>query len=89
MINALGDKSGRIDAQRSRVEPSAAAVRPHGEGRGPRAEASPTAAAELVAQGPPVDSDKVQMIRSAIAEGRYPVDPHKIAERMLALGFAP
>lgn len=88
MINALGDKSGRIEGHRSRVEPHAAAARPHG-GRGPRAEASPTAAAELVAQGPPVDSAKVQMIRAAIAEGRYPVDPHKIAERMLALGFAP
>jgi negative regulator of flagellin synthesis FlgM len=40
---------------------------------------------EIVAGGPPVDSDKVAAIRAAIAEGRYPVDPEKIAERMIAL----
>jgi negative regulator of flagellin synthesis FlgM len=42
---------------------------------------------ELVAGGPPVDSARVAAIRAAIAEGRYPVDPEKIAERMLALDF--
>jgi negative regulator of flagellin synthesis FlgM len=35
--------------------------------------------------GPPVDSDKVAAIRSAIAEGRYPVNPARIAEAMLSL----
>jgi negative regulator of flagellin synthesis FlgM len=40
---------------------------------------------DLVAEGPPIDSAKVDAIRAAIAEGRYPVDADKIAERMIAL----
>jgi negative regulator of flagellin synthesis FlgM len=39
----------------------------------------------MAASGPPVDMDKVAAIRAAIAEGRYPVDAGKIAERMIAL----
>ena len=39
----------------------------------------------LVAGGPPVDAAKVAAIRTAIAEGRYPVDAGKIAESMIAL----
>ena len=39
----------------------------------------------LVAGGAPVDSAKVAAIRSAIAEGRYPIDADRIAERMMAL----
>ncbi len=40
---------------------------------------------ELVSSGPPVDAAKVATIRAAIAEGRYPVDANRIAERMIAL----
>jgi negative regulator of flagellin synthesis FlgM len=39
----------------------------------------------LVSGGAPVDSAKVAAIRTAIAEGRYPVDAGRIAERMIAL----
>ena len=41
--------------------------------------------AELAGSGPPVDTDKVASIRAAIAEGRYPVDPDRIAAAMIAL----
>jgi negative regulator of flagellin synthesis FlgM len=41
--------------------------------------------AELAAAGPPVDAAKVAAIRAAIAEGRYPVDPDKLAASMLAI----
>lgn len=44
-----------------------------------------TAVGEMAAAGAPVNSDKVAAIRAAIAGGRYPVDPDKIAESMLAL----
>jgi negative regulator of flagellin synthesis FlgM len=37
----------------------------------------------MAAEGAPVDAGKVAAIRAAIAEGRYPVDPDKIAESML------
>jgi negative regulator of flagellin synthesis FlgM len=39
----------------------------------------------LVSGGAPVDGAKVAAIRAAIAEGRYPVDADRIAERMIAL----
>ena len=46
----------------------------------------PTVSAAVIAdQGPPVDMKKITAIRTAIAEGSYPVDPEKIAEQMIAL----
>jgi negative regulator of flagellin synthesis FlgM len=41
--------------------------------------------ARLAAEGAPVDLDKVKAIKNAIASGNYPVDPEKIADRMIAL----
>lgn len=40
---------------------------------------------QLAAQLSGVDMEKVEMIKRAIAEGRYPLDPDAIAERMLNL----
>ena len=42
-----------------------------------------SSAAELTANVPPVDTDRVTTLRAAIAEGRYDVDPHTIADRMI------
>jgi negative regulator of flagellin synthesis FlgM len=42
-------------------------------------------AAELAAQGAPVDTGRVAALRTAIANGSYTVDPKAIAERMIAL----
>ena len=39
----------------------------------------------LASGGPPVDNIKVATIRAAIAQGRYPINADKIAERMIAL----
>ncbi|MGZ8281511.1 MAG: flagellar biosynthesis anti-sigma factor FlgM [Allosphingosinicella sp.] len=41
------------------------------------------AVTEIVSAGAPVDSEKVAAIRAAIQAGRYPVDPAKIAEKMI------
>ena len=90
MIDGIGKLGqGRIDAVRGSVEgnPSVAAAN-DSVVRGRRG-AIESSVFELVAGGPPVDSAKVAAIRAAIAEGRYPVDPEKIAERMLALDFPP
>jgi len=46
--------------------------------------ATPSAVAMLASQGVPVDMKLVNAVRAAIAEGRYAVDPAKIAEAMLA-----
>lgn len=34
----------------------------------------------------PVDTDRVQMIRKAVEEGKYPVVPARIADAMIAAG---
>ena len=47
------------------------------------------AVADIVALGAPVDSDKVAAIRAAIQAGNYPVDPARIAERILELDLPP
>jgi len=49
------------------------------------APAAPNPVADLVAEGAPVDAAKVAEIRSAIAEGRYTIDPKAIADKMIAL----
>lgn len=35
----------------------------------------------------PVDTDRVQEIRKAIEEGRYPVIPTQVADAMIAAGY--
>jgi negative regulator of flagellin synthesis FlgM len=54
-----------------------------GQAGAAQAPASPAAA--LAAEGAPVDTDKVARIRAAIAAGSYKVDPHAIADKMIAL----
>lgn len=43
-------------------------------------------AAELAAK-PPVDSDRVQQIRRAIANGTFPILPATVADRLLAVRY--
>jgi len=84
MIDGVG-KSGPNPLDLGRAEkgnaasPVAGAPARNGEGR------IESAVLDLVAGGPPVDTARVASIRSAIAEGRYPVDADRIAERMIAL----
>lgn len=39
----------------------------------------------LAGAAPPIDSKKVEAIRSLIAQGRYPIDERAIASKMIAL----
>jgi negative regulator of flagellin synthesis FlgM len=41
----------------------------------------------LADAAPPIDNKKVEAIQSLIAAGAYPIDPHAIAAKMLALDF--
>ncbi len=49
------------------------------------AETVSTPASRMAAQGAPVDSARIERVKQAIASGKYPVDPDKIAEKMLDL----
>ena len=53
------------------------------------AETVATPAARMASQGAPVDSARIERVKQAIAAGKYPVDPDKIAEKMLDLDLPP
>jgi len=46
---------------------------------------SPSLVAALAESGPPINSEKIEAIRRAIASGAYPIDPKAIAAKMIAL----
>ena len=82
MIDGVGNSgTGRIDIARQDKGSAIGAAR----GAGPRsAEAAvKSEVLELVSGRAPVDSAKVEAVRTAIREGRYPLDPNRIALRML------
>ena len=87
MINGIGPTgAGRIDSVRPDAVQrgtSAAKIAPVANDAAESASLNP--AAELASSGPPVDAQKVAAIRAAIAEGRYPIDPQAIAEKMIEL----
>ncbi|HEU4618211.1 MAG TPA: flagellar biosynthesis anti-sigma factor FlgM [Gammaproteobacteria bacterium] len=45
-------------------------------------------ASRSAAENAPVDRSRVDSIRAAIAEGRYPVDPSRVAGKLLAAEIA-
>ncbi len=86
MIDGIGKAGGgRLELVRGSVERAASAGKA-GDALGQRQVAGASSPfSEMAASGPPVDADKVAAIRAAIAEGRYPLDPTKIAACMIAL----
>jgi negative regulator of flagellin synthesis FlgM len=83
MIDGVGNGGpGRIDLARADTSGKVAPVANAGARRSGGVE---SAVFELVSAGPPVDTARVAAIRSAIAEGRYPLDAGRIAGQMLAL----
>ena len=90
MINRIGDsKTGRIAGAPIAAERPSAPAKTGDTAAKAQAGASVSTVAEMVAKGPPIDTAKVAAIKEAIAQGRYPVDPIRIAEGMIALGFGP
>lgn len=86
MIDGIGKSgAGRIEPARSPAGQAGAAAAPAGSpGASGRSNGVGGAVADLMALGPPVETDKVSALREAIAQGRYRVDPEAIAERMIA-----
>ncbi len=85
MINGIGKAgAGRLELVRGSAERSAS-VEKAGSSAAQREVSGARSVAAEMAAGAPIDSEKVAAIRAAIAEGRYPVDPDKIAASMIAL----
>lgn len=88
MINGIGSTGkGRIDSARTdpALRGAAAATISPLASETAKVDKPSNPAADLASLGAPVDAKKVAEIRAAIAEGRYPVDPKAIAEKMIAL----
>ena len=82
MIDGVGKGgAGRIDIARQDKSGAVSTPRSHGP-RAPEG-AVKSAVLELVSGGAPVDKSKVDAVRAAIQDGRYPIDPDRIAKRML------
>jgi negative regulator of flagellin synthesis FlgM len=87
MIDPIGVTPGTV--QGLRVEPQdTAKVVPLQAVRAPEpavvAETSARETAKAMAAKPPVDFERVQQIKRALQEGRYPLVPAKIADQMIA-----
>lgn len=86
MINGIGKSGpGRLELVRSSVDRSGASAKAGDAPAQRQVAAASSFLAEIASAGAPVDAGKVAAIRAAIAEGRYPVDPEKIAQSMLDL----
>jgi negative regulator of flagellin synthesis FlgM len=84
MINGIGKAgAGRLELVRGSAERGASVEKAGGSAAQREISGPLSMAAEMAAA--PINSEKVAAIRAAIAEGRYPVDPAKIAARMIEL----
>jgi negative regulator of flagellin synthesis FlgM len=90
MIDGVGDsKIRQAGLARVAAERPAPVSKSEAEVARDRVASPASPAADMAAAGPPVNAEKVEAIRAAIAEGRYSVDADKIAERMIALDLRP
>ncbi|MET0307200.1 MAG: flagellar biosynthesis anti-sigma factor FlgM [Sphingomonas sp.] len=87
MVDPIGIKTGTVVDRRPvsvgavpSVEPVKTVASEPQAVESTAAEMSQTMAAQ-----PPVDSDRVARIRKAVQEGRFPIYPSTIADRLLAL----
>ncbi len=71
---------GRLDDNALQPAPPAPAAEVV---RGGDAGISVETAIQPATQGAPVDTERVRVIRDALREGTYPLDPTKIAEAMI------
>ena len=88
MVDSIGQKpSAAIGPQLAQVANVALAQAPQSSAQATVARADPStlkALAEPLAAAPPVDTERVAKIKKAIADGRFPLVPSTIADRLLA-----
>jgi negative regulator of flagellin synthesis FlgM len=87
MVDPIGIKTGTVVDRRlapvaaAEAAPSVQPVQP----RAQEAAASATQITRSLASEAPVDAERVARIKKAVQEGRFPLVPSTIADRLLAL----
>lgn len=85
MIDPIGTTAGTVRTGRNETGESKVVPLPQARGAQPVApETGAREAARAMAARPPVDADRVQQIKRALQDGRYPIVPAKIADRIIA-----
>ncbi len=86
MIDPIGVKPATV--QGNRVDPretaKVAPLQPVRASQPAVVETSARETARALAARPPVDAERVQQIKKALEDGRYPIVPARIADRMIA-----
>lgn len=85
MINGVGSTSPTRIGQVKDGKVGAAAPVDAVQTTGSDTSMTPSLVAALAQAGPPINSDKIEAIRKAIASGQYPIDAKAIAAKMIAL----
>jgi len=86
MVDPIGTKAVTVPGPRlSGVGAAVKAAPVAGDHAAETNAATAIEVAHNLAARPPVDSEKVARLRSAIAGGRYRIDPETIADRLIAL----
>jgi negative regulator of flagellin synthesis FlgM len=88
MIDPIGLKTGAVSSRPTttldKVDAPAPTPRLDSNEASTVAESGVRAAAREMATSAPVDVDRVQQIKRAIQQGRFPIVPAKIADRLIA-----
>ena len=89
MVDPIGIKAGPVVDRRSTpvvsAEPVAATQAVQPSAQAPQEVPSATVIAQSLASKPPVDAERISKIRKAVEDGRFPLVPSTIADRLLAL----
>ena len=93
MVESLGSATARAGlsavstVQRTAKAGPVAAAAPVAKPAGAEATQAPGAMASAMAAAPPVDADRVHQIKTALANGTFPLSPSTIADQFIALRY--
>lgn len=88
MVDPVGIKAASVSDRRAApVAAAEPAARIRSVSGDPAPQEAAGAAARSLASSAPVDGERVARIRKAVQDGRFPIYPTTIADRLLALKF--
>lgn len=84
MVDPVGFKPASLANRLTPVAPAAPVRATEAATQAARSSGA-AALTQTAAASPPVDAERVSRIKKAIAEGRFPLTPSTVADRLLAL----